>query len=190
MGTRNLTAVKVDGEYKIAQYGQWDGYPDGQGLTALRFLRSVDLAKFRERVKATRFATKEDFETLQADLDKDEDAFWKKHPELSRDAGAEVLELVMSGASLLKKQLAFAGDSLFCEWAYVVDFDLGTFEVYRGFNKEKIVEGRFKSGDSTLENPGNGYEPVKFLVSFELAKLPTEEDFLASCKAAGKDDDD
>lgn len=25
MGTRNLTAVYLDGQYKVAQYGQWDG---------------------------------------------------------------------------------------------------------------------------------------------------------------------
>lgn len=31
MGTRNLTAVYLDGQYKVAQYGQWDGYPEGQG---------------------------------------------------------------------------------------------------------------------------------------------------------------
>lgn len=35
MGTRNLTAVYLDGQYKVAQYGQWDGYPEGQGITAL-----------------------------------------------------------------------------------------------------------------------------------------------------------
>jgi len=38
MGTLNLTAVMMDGEYKIAQYGQWDGYPEGQGKTILEFL--------------------------------------------------------------------------------------------------------------------------------------------------------
>ena len=27
MGTRNLTVVYLDGQYKVAQYGQWDGYP-------------------------------------------------------------------------------------------------------------------------------------------------------------------
>lgn len=26
MGTRNLTVVYIDGKYKVAQYGQWDGY--------------------------------------------------------------------------------------------------------------------------------------------------------------------
>lgn len=26
MGTRNLTIVYSNGEYKVAQYGQWDGF--------------------------------------------------------------------------------------------------------------------------------------------------------------------
>lgn len=38
MGTRHLIAAVIDGEYKIAQYGQWDGDPEGQGLTVLDFL--------------------------------------------------------------------------------------------------------------------------------------------------------
>ncbi len=45
-GTRNLTCVVVGGEYKVAQYGQWDGYPSGQGLTALNFLRGMDREAF------------------------------------------------------------------------------------------------------------------------------------------------
>jgi hypothetical protein len=50
MGTRNLTMVISKGEYKIAQYGQWDGYPSGQGSVVLNFLMNldVDLNKFRD----------------------------------------------------------------------------------------------------------------------------------------------
>lgn len=49
MGTRNLTAVYLDGQYKVAQYGQWDGYPEGQGITVLTFLRDkMDLELFKE----------------------------------------------------------------------------------------------------------------------------------------------
>lgn len=38
MGTRHLISVVLDGEYKIAQYGQWDGYPSGQGQAIVDFL--------------------------------------------------------------------------------------------------------------------------------------------------------
>jgi hypothetical protein len=41
MGTRNLVAVYLDGIHRIAQYGQWDGYPSGQGKTVLSFLRET-----------------------------------------------------------------------------------------------------------------------------------------------------
>lgn len=38
MGTRHLIEVVVDGQIKVAQYGQWDGYPSGQGVDVLKFL--------------------------------------------------------------------------------------------------------------------------------------------------------
>src|SRR3546814_20563425 len=54
MGTRNLTCVVVDGAYKVAQYGQWDGYPSGQGATARAFLREqLDRATFLTRLAET-----------------------------------------------------------------------------------------------------------------------------------------
>ena len=37
MGTRHLIAVMADGKYQVAQYGQWDGYPSGQGVSVLTF---------------------------------------------------------------------------------------------------------------------------------------------------------
>ncbi|KUI62430.1 hypothetical protein VP1G_09557 [Cytospora mali] len=38
MGTRHLIIIYQDGKYKLAQYGQWDGYPEGQGVAVLKFL--------------------------------------------------------------------------------------------------------------------------------------------------------
>lgn len=42
MGTRGLTQVILDGEYKISQYGQWDHYPSVAGVKVLDFLRTMD----------------------------------------------------------------------------------------------------------------------------------------------------
>jgi len=38
MGTRNLTCVIKGGDFKVAQYGQWDGYPSGSGKDILEWL--------------------------------------------------------------------------------------------------------------------------------------------------------
>jgi len=49
MGTRHLIVVVNKEEYKVAQYGQWDGYPSGQGVTIADFIdKSMDINKFRE----------------------------------------------------------------------------------------------------------------------------------------------
>ena len=174
MGTRNLTAVMLDGEYKIAQYGQWDGYPSGQGITALNFMRTVDIDKFKEQVRKCRFCKQEDYDRINNKYGK----AWASHlPHLSRDAGAEVLRMVMDGADLLKTEIDFAGDSLMCEYAYIIDLDNNTFEYYEGFNEQEITEGRFISGDDTLEH-SDGYEPISLSKTYDLLHLPSEVQFL------------
>lgn len=40
MGTRNTTRIYFNNELKVAQYGQWDGYPSGQGKDFMNFCAS------------------------------------------------------------------------------------------------------------------------------------------------------
>jgi len=136
MGTRNLTMVISKGETKIAQYGQWDGYPSGQGATGLKFLNNYNLNKFKQAVDELSFYTEEEL----TEINKEENPL-KKYPYLSRDTGAEILQAVYDGkAKKLINRETFAADSLFCEYAYVVDLDKNTFEIYEGFNQEQLAE--------------------------------------------------
>ena len=49
MGTRHLIVVYYKGKLYIANYGQWDGYPEGQGKTVLKFVSDpANLAKLKE----------------------------------------------------------------------------------------------------------------------------------------------
>lgn len=173
MGTRNLTMVVSEGKTKVAQYGQWDGYPEGQGATALNFLRKADLKQFKEKVDALEWLTEEELKAIDVAGD-----WTKTHPHLSRDRGAEILELVYNGsATKLMNKEGFAGDSLMNEWTYVVDLDKNTFEVYEGFNKEPLQESdRFYSCERDTEGE---YYPVKMVKSYDINSLPTEEEFIA-----------
>lgn len=40
MGTRNVTVIKYNGEEKVRQYGQWDGYPTSALATIVKFLKT------------------------------------------------------------------------------------------------------------------------------------------------------
>jgi hypothetical protein len=175
MGTRNLTMVVKDGEFKIAQYGQWDGYPSASGATVLNFLKNANLDIFVEKLKMVRWLTQEDCDRINQD-----DKWTVNYPEVCRDTGARILELVYDTEKelALKDSHYFAGDSLFCEWAYLIDLDNKTLEVYEGFNHNPVLEGRFKSNDISLHIDGKGeYHPIKLVKTYSLDDLPDRETF-------------
>jgi hypothetical protein len=191
MGTRNLTCVFVDGEYKIAQYGQWDGYPAGQGTVALKFLRQANLELFAKKVKQTTWATEDEItaQWIECGLTPGDefvscavaDLHTARYPHCSRDAGALILQIVYESETPLAliNEIDYANDSLFCEWAYVVDLDKRTFEVYEGFQRRRASkDARFY----TKFPDDSGYYPVKLVVKFDLSDLPNEIEFLSHFK--------
>ena len=196
MGTRHLVAVQINGEYKVAQYGQWDGYPEGQGVRVLEFLRNTDIELFKKRLSNVRFFDETKDRDFIDSYNKNAPG-WSSDPDnrteeqkrwhslfQSRDLGAKILTNIANSGDddiLLKNAISFAADSLFCEFAYVIDFDKNTFEVFRGFNKDELgSEERFSGLD--LSEDANEYKQVKFIKSFSLNNLPTKEEFLNEFK--------
>lgn len=174
MGTRNLTIVVHEGKTRIAQYGQWDGYPEGQGRTALKFLRRCDLSRFREKLNRVSFLTQKELNRLWGECEAKND--FSKHPELSRDTGANILQLVYDGSALrLWNRSGFVKDSLLCEWVYVIDLDKGRFEVYTSNCRKPLTErgrfydARFKRDRCSL---------VRIIRSYPLKRLPTVRQFI------------
>jgi hypothetical protein len=186
MGTRNLTCVVLDGAFKVAQYGQWDGYPSGQGKTALEFLRTVakhdGWAEFGDKVRALRVFTNEEAQSIW-------DAGGLAKQCLSRDCGAGILAHILAGhTDGVTLQTAFARDSLFCEWAYVIDLDKRTFEVYRGFSKEPLDPSERFYGEG--KDDGKGYYPVRLSKSYSLDDLPTVDRVCKECDPPDAEDED
>ena len=188
MGTRNLTAVVLDGEYKVAQYCQWDGYPSGQGATIAKFIeKEMNFKKFKKAVSNCRFITEEEVGNLWKEAGADSsgmvsmdvsDSFKEKHPQLHRDTGAEVLKMIQEHNGLkLHNEIEFAADSLFCEWAYVLDLDMKVLEIYRGFNvrglnkKERFNFLREKIRKPSENEPNRRYYPVRLYKKAPFSKV-------------------
>lgn len=189
MGTRNLTLVQLNNEYCVAQYGQWDGYPSYTGINILKFLRTMDKNKFIEKLKNTKFITKQDYHNywmeLGIDIEKEKlvdistsNKFDKLHPTLSRDMGFNVLNFINESDDIVNlwNDYTFAKDSLFCEWAYLINLDENTLEVYKGFNKTKLTkEDRFYFDGYVSDSE---YYPIKLVKTYSLDELPTDDDFV------------
>lgn len=198
MGTRHLVAVQIDGDYKVAQYGQWDGYPDGQGVRVLDFLRNGNIEGLKANLNRTFEPTEEDNRRMWAEFGVDivasngmvpydrSNEFAARYPTIHRNTGAGILELIAEAEGgdkiPLRLNIEFAADSLFCEWAYVIDFDINTFEVYKGFNKAPVpADSRFAHLAYDDEQSGRDtYYQVALAQSWKLEALPSKEEFLAA----------
>jgi len=213
MGTRNITMVVSGRATKLAQYGQWDGYPEGQGLTVLAFSRDNlrtpdDRAAFAHQLELVRFISPEQFKGLWEKVlgapiigdkwrptDAQVDEFKRRHPYFTRDHGAEILSLVAKadGPVETRDETDFLADSLMCEWAYVIDLDQLTLEVFRGFNKKPLDEReRFHRLTELSRKEWRGadqYFPVRHLRSWRLDDLPSDEAFLRGLQELLSDND-
>ena len=72
-----------------------------------------------------------------------------------------------------------ANDGTFTEYAYVVDLDSNTFEVYKGFNDKKLTKSdRFYIKEQESSKAMFGSYPLRMLCVFKFGELPSDEEFL------------
>lgn len=204
MGTRNLTMVIDDqNNFKVAQYGQWDGYPSGQGVCVLTFARNKEkLEKLKAELLNIRFI--EDNNEIDSYIkqynsraaswsnEKDnrtpEDRYWWDNLQ-TRDLCANILDSIiflnksklpeeMKGFIYLSNGQDFGKDSLFCEWAYCINFNTNTLDCYCGFNKNKSKQSKLFYVDEEEAKENSGYYGIRLVKKYDLNDLPSDEQFI------------
>lgn len=177
MGTRSLICVVQNGEYKVAQYAQWDGNPSGQGHEAVEFiLSSTNMDRLRNALSKVRFLEpegrdKEFLEQYNNNLKEPSNYSWFMNF-ITRDLGSKVLTSIINSTDeeiLLKNTIDFAKDSLFCEWAYVVNLDNDTLEIYQGFNEQPVDPSERFYEENFV--PDDGYYQVKLVKIYKFSEL-------------------
>lgn len=191
MGTRGAVGFLVNGEKKLT-YNHFDSYPGGLGIDTLHWLQNHlvvtdefavtvspevlgqlhDLAPVEETARPT----EEQQELLRSrgflpqNVSTGQDWYaWL------RDCQGDLTATIKSGFIIEAND--FPLDSLFCEWAYVINVDTGEFEVYEGFQKTVPTAGLWAGQDVSISMD---YKPVHLVKAWPFKELPdlTDEQFL------------
>jgi len=173
MGTRGLMGVRVDGVDKLT-YNHWDSYPSALGEDILEYLKTVDIDEEAEKARSLRLVQEDDRPTT-VDIEKYKQYCNLKVGEKSaktwycllRELQGKLHQTMLAGVMIDSHE--FINDSLFCEWAYVVNFDERVLEVYKGFQREPHAKGRYASA---VCSPEQGYYPCALIKEFSLNDLP------------------
>lgn len=188
MGTRGFVGFVADGKETIT-YCQYDSYPSGVGLNVLHWARTVtDWNEVRRQAAALVHVdddtppTPEQIERLRQYADTDVST--RKLTEwyvLLRETQGEPALILESGHA--EHASEWPGDSLFCEWGYLIDLDQSVLEVYRGFQTKPHTTGRFHDrtrdgGPEPSYGGGSTYYPVRLVRTWKFSELPDEPVFL------------
>jgi hypothetical protein len=166
MGTRGLYGFVINGETK-ATYNHWDSYPSGLGNEIKDFLSNNPYEVIREVARKIRVVAS-DAEPTADDICKygkyyDENVNGgsvKDYYALLRDLQGKLQSYIEDPElDIMIDNKDFIQDSLFCEWAYLINFDTGNLEIYQGFRKSPPFHNRYSNGKSD----GQGYYPCEMI---------------------------
>ena len=144
MSTRGAIGFYKNDSEKVG-YNHFDSYPTGLGNDLIKFLKGK---------------TVEDLNTICDSI------------ALTDEDGKDAVEFLpggeMSFNSFIEDYKSFLYDSLFCEYAYIINLDDNIVEFYKGFNKSPEGEGRYAS---TTVDDGKRYYGVVLKQKIPLEKF-------------------
>lgn len=194
MGTRGAYGFFVNGMEKVA-YNHWDSYPSQLGASILAYCQKTkfeDMAITANRIILVDGNSQPDKASIKR---------YKEMGSLDEGVGNQtendwycLLRGIQGDISAFDRGFlhmidghTFLADSLFCEWAYIINLDTQKLEVYKGFNKDPKAPGRYASlkdgGHEFDDNDGKGkysYYGVVLLGEIPLAEINslTEAEFV------------
>lgn len=200
MGTRGAIGFRVNEEDKIT-YNHFDSYPGYLGVKMIQFVQSTrnndELKEIAERitmVQSDSIPTPGQIEECAPFFDRgvgNQSAtdwycllrntqgcldFYRDIPEgvviKQYNNSLEGEEVILpAGLRYMIDSHDFLLDSLFCEYAYIVNVDEMTLEFYKGFNEEAGGAGRYAS---QIENTPNHREAKYYGVAL-IRSVPLNE---------------
>ena len=196
MGTRGAIGLFKGGKGKIT-YNHFDSYPEGTGKDILKEIRGFSVEQIKKAFDNIRLVcdseakpTKEEIKEYQ-EYSNTQVGGSKEitYYQLVRELQGTLKPYIEGKVKIMIDNENFLKDSLFCEYAYIVNLDKEVFEVWVGFQKEP-QENRYKHTKAEIQKEINwwkkerkidfkmDYFNCKLIKEYPLNKLPTEKQFL------------
>jgi hypothetical protein len=123
MGTRHhQKVINKRGELKVSQYGQWDGYPDGQGFEILDYLKQGNLDRYQEELDKLHLITDEEVKIVATDP-----KWQENYPYMSRDCGSKIHQMIEDGEVKFVQFIDDEEAKRWCQGFYTIDFQQNKF---------------------------------------------------------------
>lgn len=184
MSTRGAVGFVADGKWYVT-YNHSDSYPSCLGMEMLEFCKSIGKwSEVKEKVRKLKLVahgsipTDDEVRQYLPYYNRNVgNQNWSDWYCLLREAqGVEGLRGIIDGKiNHMIDNHTFLGDSLFCEWAYIIDLDEMLLRVYKGFNTKPIEDESTLPVDvlGDFYDAGNEkYYAVRMLHAYRLNRLP------------------
>jgi len=196
MGTRGAYGFYKNGVTKV-MYNHFDSYPEHLGQKVGNFIAktskeeldtifdNIEMVEEGERPTelqiqyCLKYGTEEMKKHLQETLANDRYAKYLDWYHVLRPEQGN-LELFKTGFRYMADAEGFLYNSLFCEWAYIINLDTYELEVYEGFNKDIKAEGRYKT---LIPEPDQEYFAVRLIQTIPLDRIKDGEDVVKAIYA-------
>lgn len=185
MGTRGAYGFYKNGIDKIT-YNHFDSYPEGLGKEIVRFCKETSIQEMNEifdRIELVDESMSPTPEQIERNKDHFVPAILDNGSKTMHNwywllRGAQNgLDAWKNGLIYMIDSAQFLQDSLFCEWAYVINLDKNVLEVYKGFQKTP-QRNRYYRAESYDED--SDYYNCALIAEFPLNNIP--ENWIEVCK--------
>lgn len=170
MSTRSQTYVIVNDEYRMRHYKISDGYPKGLGWELLEYLQCVNLKALSDKLDAYRpFFPDVNLVSFDSEKMKEDYGILMSPVEVFQKLMRSKMGVEIPVSPHENEPTWDWIKDTFLEYAYVINFDRGVFEVvsihpFYGFNFPFTYQ------------PG-----LKLIARYLLSKLPDKSTFLSDC---------
>lgn len=174
MGTRGCYGFRKNGMDKLT-YNHFDSYPDYLGRTMVKFCKATSIPELNEifdklilvneSAKPTVEQIKECKQYYDGRVSRQTVNDWYcllRNAQGDLDAYKNGLKYMIDGCDFIK-------DSLWCEYAYIINLDTEALEFWIGFQDKPHIYNRYG-----VERDGN-YYPCKMVASYPLATISLNE---------------